>query len=105
VIKRPNAAEVAKLNDVEGKARLAADRAHQARQLLDNALLVEAEEYVRQEYTDAMCKGPIGADDLRLQARIALDVLDRVMAHIRGYVRDGTVADYQIREVTRKRVA
>ena len=82
--------------DDEAARRAEVDRAHRARQILDDALFKEAVQAVKDDTLRMFSDSSLNDDHARLLARLRLDCLDKVVGQLLTHVRTGELAEKQL---------
>ena len=85
--------------DIEESRRIAeTERAGRAKRLLDDDLLKEAIEAVKDRIWRDFASSPpgIAGDEARRDARLGLDVLDKILGQLRHHVQTGKLAQEQL---------
>lgn len=92
-----------RLADDEKRAYQDIHRAHQVSQTLDSAVFKEAVEAVKQRLYEEFSRSELDDDRGRLYARIGMDVLDRILKHLRHHVQTGKLAKTALAEIEEKK--
>lgn len=91
------------LDAEEAIAVQAQNRARHAQNLLENPLLNEGIQAIKDQLWAEFSQSPLDDDRCRLQARMGVDMLDRILKYLKKKVKDGDVADLALTEIKRKR--
>lgn len=90
--------EEERLADEEKRAREEINRAQQADRLLEGQLFKEAVEAIKDQFwKEFVGSDPTGeGDDLRRNARVGMEILDRILTSLRHHVKTGKLASTQM---------
>lgn len=83
-------------DDEEIKAVREADRARQARAIVENPLFKEAVDACNDHIWGQFAKSEFSDDQTRRNARIALDLLDRLLKNLKRHIETGKMADQNL---------
>jgi len=92
-----------RLADEEKRAHQEINRAHQVSQILDSKAFQDAVEAVKQQLYEEFARSPLDDENTRLRARVGVDMLDRVLKHLRKHIDTGKMATQALAEVDKKR--
>jgi len=95
--------ELERLADEEVQLRGERDRAHRAARMLEDDLFTGAVQAVRENIRRDFEDSDLEDDAGRRIARIALDMLTKVVANIHSHMETGKLADVQIAKIEEKR--
>ncbi len=79
------------------------DRAHRAARMLEDDLFVGAVEAVKDDLWQSFAGSELDDDVRRKNARIGLDLLDKIIAGLRSHMETGKMAESQLAEIEKKR--
>lgn len=88
----------------EAKAVAERDRAHAAARLLEDPLMVEAVQACNDKLWREFAESPISDDETRRNARIGLDMLNRIVANLRKHIESGKLADKYLADLEKERL-
>jgi hypothetical protein len=80
----------------EDKLSKRVSRGKQAKLLMQDALLVEAFENLKQVYVKALMESHPSEDANREKLYIAFNLVGKVQAHLASIMSDGTLADHEL---------
>ena len=87
----------------EDKAREELDRANRARVILEDDLFLAAIDAIKDQLWSDFAKSRIDDDNLRRNARIGVDMLDRILSALRHHITTGKFAVKTLAEIEEKR--
>jgi hypothetical protein len=92
-----------RLADQESRARKEVQLEQKASNILDSPLLKDAIEAVKDQLYKEFAASALEDDNLRLRARIGIEMLDRVLKHLRHHIDTGKMARVALAEVEEKK--
>jgi hypothetical protein len=92
-----------RLADEEKRAYQEMHRAHQVSQILDSGAFQNAVEAVKQQLYEDFARSPLDDDSIRLRARVGIDMLDRILKHLRHHIDTGKLAKESLAGIEKKR--
>lgn len=81
------------LDDQEVTATREAERARQAARIVDNPLFKEAVAACNDKIHDEFARSKLSDDETRRNARIAIDLLDRLLKNLKHHIETGKMAN------------
>ena len=89
----------------EDDARLNLDRAHRAKRIYEDELFVDAVEGIKERLWKDFSQSKLDDDTLRLQARIGIDMLDKICGAFRKHMENGKLAQRDLSLVEERKRA
>lgn len=86
----------------EDKAREELNRANRASRILEDDLFVDAVEAVKDHLWGEFAQSKLSDDDTRRNARIGVDMLDRILQSLRKHIETGKMAKVELAEIEKK---
>lgn len=87
----------------EDKAREELDRANRARIILEDELFSDAVEAIKDQLWKDFAQSRIPDDDTRRNARIGVDMLDRILQSLRKHIETGKMAKKTLADIEAKK--
>ena len=88
----------------EEKARQELYRANRAKSIIEDELFLEAVEAVKDQLWRDFAQSKLDDDNLRRNARIGVDMLDRILSSLRKHIETGKMADKALADIEKRKL-